>query len=74
MPLTTIFFRDDDVGLLSPGLRTFVDVMMEAGVPVNYQVIPARVTPEAARWLRGRRAAPAGGSQKKKHGHRQAFQ
>ena len=57
---TRIFLRDDDVGALTPALTDFVERFASLGLPVSYQIIPARLTAEAAEFLLAKRAkAPA---------------
>ena len=53
---TRIFLRDDDVGALTPALKDFVARFAERGVPVSYQIIPERFTPEAAAFMLAERA------------------
>src|SRR5262245_61802892 len=48
---TRYFLRDDDVGPLTEGLRAFVETFAQLGLPVSYQVIPARLTTECAAYL-----------------------
>jgi hypothetical protein len=48
---TLVFVRDDDVADLTPALARFSELLAIRGVPVNYQVIPARLTPTAAAHL-----------------------
>lgn len=38
--MTRVFFRDDDVGELAQPLRDVVELLIEEGVPCNYQVVP----------------------------------
>lgn len=38
--MTQVFFRDDDVGELAQPLRDVVTLLIEAGVPCSYQVVP----------------------------------
>ena len=45
------FVRDDDVGALTDELRSFVEVFLDRGIPVSYQIIPARLTSECAAFL-----------------------
>lgn len=52
---THIFIRDDDVGALTPQLRTFIKIFAEHRIPVSYQVIPAALTTECAGFLRAQR-------------------
>jgi hypothetical protein len=57
---TRIFLRDDDVGALTPALKDFVGRFAARGLPVSYQIIPDRFTPEAAEFMLAERAkAPA---------------
>ena len=51
------FIRNDDVGARTPELITFVEAFLAAELPVSYQVIPKRLTPDCARWLRTMQAA-----------------
>jgi hypothetical protein len=69
-PPTTVFFRDDDVGILSPALRTFAELTAACGAPVNYQAIPLRVTDDAARLLRELRRSHPSLVQVNQHGFR----
>lgn len=50
-PSASLFVRDDDVGELTPELRNFCETFARLGVPVSYQVIPARLTPDCADYL-----------------------
>lgn len=52
---TTVFFRDDDVGGLSPALRDVVEVLIEERVPCNYQVVPMYLNAEAAAYMKKQR-------------------
>lgn len=57
---TRIFLRDDDVATLTPALTHFVTRFASAGLPVSYQIIPEKFTPEAADFMLAERAkAPA---------------
>jgi len=49
---TTVFFRDDDVGRLTPGLRFVIGLLLEEGVPCNYQVVPSFLDAEAIGFLK----------------------
>ncbi len=51
MTSTTVFFRDDDVGRMTPALRDVIELLVEEGVPCSYQVVPAFLDAEAARAL-----------------------
>lgn len=48
----TVFFRDDDVGLLTDALRDFNQVFIDENVPISYEIIPNEFTEETASWLR----------------------
>lgn len=52
---TAVFFRDDDVGELTPELRTIVELLIAERIPCNYLVIPRFVTLECADYMRRRR-------------------
>jgi hypothetical protein len=54
---TTVFFRDDDVGGLTPGLRNVVETLIEERVPCNYQVVPMYLNAEGAAYMREKRRA-----------------
>lgn len=45
------FVRDDDIGELTPALRTFMEAFALRGIPVSYQIIPDRLTDECAAYL-----------------------
>lgn len=47
-----LFVRNDDVGELTDPLKRFVDLFLDRGIPVSYQVIPARLTPLCADFMR----------------------
>lgn len=49
---TTVFFRDDDVGALGDPLRGLVELLLDEGVPCNYQVVPAQLDEPAVAYLR----------------------
>jgi hypothetical protein len=51
-----IFIRDDDVGELTPEFQQFFKLFYERGLPVSYQIIPERFTPECAKFLLKARA------------------
>lgn len=53
---TLVFFRNDDVGPLEPGLAELGELFLTRGLPLTQAVVPAALTPETAAWLR---AAPA---------------
>ena len=46
------FIRDDDVGPLTSALESFAETFASRGLPVSYQIIPARLTEECADFLR----------------------
>lgn len=52
MQATKVFFRDDDVGVLSDSLRAFFDVLIEHGIPCHYQVVPDYLDADSAAELR----------------------
>ncbi len=52
--MTTVFIRDDDVGERSEALCAVVRLLLAEELPVNYQAIPARLTAEAAAFMRDR--------------------
>jgi hypothetical protein len=45
------FVRDDDVGELTDEFRAFAEVFASQGIPVSYQIIPARFTAACADYL-----------------------
>lgn len=47
-----LFVRNDDVGPLTQSLRSYVELFLRVGIPVSYQIIPARLTAECARYLK----------------------
>jgi hypothetical protein len=51
MGQTRFFVRDDDVGPLTPALAFFVTTFLTRGVPVSYQIIPAKFTADCAAFL-----------------------
>lgn len=53
---TRYFIRNDDVGARTPELISFVEAFLTAQLPVSYQVIPKKLTPDCARWLRNLQA------------------
>ncbi|MDP7079129.1 MAG: hypothetical protein QF415_04520 [Candidatus Undinarchaeales archaeon] len=48
----TIFFRDDDVGSLTPALVNFTQMFIDEGVPVALGIMPKALTPECTVWLK----------------------
>jgi hypothetical protein len=67
---TTVFFRDDDVGRLTPALRDVMALLVEEGVPCSYQVVPAFLDREAADYLRSIQARHPELIRLHQHGHR----
>ncbi len=67
---TTVFFRDDDVGAGSDALRAVVGLLLEAGVPCNYQIVPALLDPATADFLRALRERHPGLVELNQHGNR----
>lgn len=47
-----IFFRNDDVYKLTDELVSVTKLFFKKGIPICHGVIPAKVTPEAASWLK----------------------
>jgi hypothetical protein len=45
------FIRDDDVGELTEALKAFMKAFLVRGIPVSYQIIPARFSAECASYL-----------------------
>ena len=54
---TIVFFRDDDVGEITDPLSAFFDVMLDAGVPCAYQVVPDYLDEKSALELRRLKSA-----------------
>lgn len=65
-----MFFRDDDVGLLTPALRAVMALLVEEGVPCSYQVVPALLDAETAAFLRELHARHPGLIHLNQHGNR----
>ncbi|MFQ5557732.1 MAG: DUF2334 domain-containing protein [Acidimicrobiales bacterium] len=65
---TDVFFRDDDLGALSPEARHVITLMAERDVPVNYQLVPKLVTPTSAAGLVSVRRDAAGLVRLNQHG------
>jgi len=65
-----VFFRDDDVGLLTPALRDVMELLIDEGIPCSYQVVPALLDREAAAYLREIHARHAGLIHLNQHGNR----
>ena len=49
--MTTIFFRDDDVGELDQPLRCVVELLVEEEIPCSYQVVPKFLDDAAAAYV-----------------------
>lgn len=64
------FVRDDDIGELTPALRTFVEAFANRAIPVSYQIIPEQLTPECAEYLIAQEAAHPGLIEFGQHGLR----
>lgn len=65
----TLFLRDDDVGPHDDAIERFVGIFLSRGLPVSYQIIPARLTQAAAGWLGGLAARHPGLIEFGQHGH-----
>lgn len=65
-----IFIRDDDVGALSGPLQSFAADVAERGLPVSYQIIPERLTPECAAFLLEQKRCDTGRIEFGQHGLR----
>lgn len=65
----TLFLRDDDVGPRDAAIERFVGIFLARGLPVSYQIIPARLTAESADWLAGLAWAHPGLIEFGQHGH-----
>ena len=66
----TVFFRDDDFGRLTDPLRGVVDLLLEEEVPCNYQVVPAQLDAESARYARAMQSSHPGLFFLNQHGYR----
>lgn len=51
MRKTLVFFRNDDVNRMEPGLREMTELLLARGVPVSHAVEPANLDEETRRWL-----------------------
>ena len=49
--MTTIFFRDDDVGELDQPLRCVVELLVEEEIPCSYQMVPKFLGDAAAAYV-----------------------
>lgn len=65
-----VFFRDDDVGMLTPSLRRLVDFFTGRGIPLNLQVIPKSLTPGCAAYLKKKMKSHPGLIFVSQHGYR----
>ena len=54
MPTTHVFFRNDDVNRMEPGLVEVTDLLCDQGVPVSHAVEPANLTDECRDFLMSR--------------------
>jgi hypothetical protein len=52
---TLVFFRNDDVNRMEPGLAEVTQLFMEQGVPIAHAVEPANLSAEVRDWLLARR-------------------
>jgi hypothetical protein len=66
----TVFFRDDDVGILTDPLRSVVELLIQEAVPCNYQVVPSLLSPETAEYVKAARAEHASLVFLNQHGYR----
>jgi hypothetical protein len=64
----SVFVRVDDVTDLTPGLRAVVAMLLRMGIAANYAVIPKRLTPAAADYLREHRHRHPGLMELNQHG------
>lgn len=64
-----LFLRDDDVGPRNAAIEQFIHIFLSHGVPVSYQIIPARLTPESADWLKALAIRHPGLIEFGQHGH-----
>jgi len=69
---TSVFVRDDDLNVLDDSLRSVMDLLRDLCVPCNYQSVPAQLTPEAADFVRARRAQWPHGVRINQHGWKHA--
>jgi predicted deacetylase len=53
----TVFFRDDDVGVLGDPLRSVMELLLEEGIPCNYQVVPLQLDDAACDYARAMQGA-----------------
>ncbi len=70
MKSTTVFFRDDDVGQMTPALRDVMALLIAEGVPCSYQVVPAFLDREAAEALQATKLRHPGLVHLNQHGNR----
>ncbi len=69
MTPATLFLRDDDVGAPTDALLAFHAAFAAHGLPVSYQVIPARLTDDCAAWLTENHTRAPGLVEIGQHGH-----
>lgn len=55
--MTTVFFRDDDVGELAQPLRNVVELLLDEEIPCSYQVVPKFLNHEAAAYMKDAQTA-----------------
>ncbi len=51
MSTTQVFFRNDDVNRMEPGLREMTGLFTARGIPISHAVEPANLTDEVRDWL-----------------------
>jgi hypothetical protein len=50
-PEYSIFFRNDDVDVIQPGLQELTNIFLDRGIPLNHAVVPFRLSGDVASWL-----------------------
>jgi hypothetical protein len=50
-----VFFRDDDVDELTDELTGFVNLFLTARIPVNYQIVPGKLSDDACEFILAKR-------------------
>jgi hypothetical protein len=53
---TAVFFRDDDVGVMTERFRAVFDLLVAEAIPCNYQIVPSLLDEETAAFLRAARS------------------
>jgi hypothetical protein len=56
MPRTFVFFRNDDVNRMEPGLVETTDILNGLDIPISHAVEPGNLDPQTREWLRSRAA------------------